>query len=305
MMKQRNRKMIGILTLCCLLLIQEPVFATKAEFNIYNYGPGIQYNTQTFIEKMVINIPSVQSGRQDYTNDELMQFLLNGTYQAYSKSDAENYIPDSILNSFSPNQLRGYSSSLGYQYVLFGRYYQDYIDQPILWRVLTVKNGNALLLSEYILDTRPFDSDSNVWETSDLRNWLNSEFYREAFSSAERGAILDGGSVGKVFILSDAELTNSSYGFNPNKNAQDPYRSASGSMYSYSNGLWNVTESDYTNYYDRTAPNSTNVELVTSSGKIMLAKITRDNVGIRPAVWVNVSKLSFTNGEGGISYPFQ
>ncbi len=295
-----------ILFVCLVMFISRSAISDSNNVVVnINCGAVIIDQTQINFESLAINVSTVQPKMQGFTNDKLIQFLANGLYQAYDKDEVTEYIPQSILNSFRPSQLRGFSASHGYQYVLFGRYYQDFNDQPILWRVLTVKSGNALLLSEYILDTRPFDTNSNAWETSDLRSWLNGDFNREAFSQTERNAILDGGSIGKVFILSDAELTNSSYGFNPNKYAEDSFRRASGSMYSYSNGLWNVADSDYTNYYARSAPNSTNVDLVTSRGKFSLAKITRNNVGIRPAVWVNISNLPFTNGDGGITYPFQ
>lgn len=301
----RKRTMVFVTTLIvCLVLMNSSSVVADNNLNIgINNVSGRQNIQQISLENCTIVFPSSQG----YQNSDVLQLYnpSESEYSAILKSQAEEYVPNGMLTSFSSNALRGWSSSAGYQYVLFGRYYQDYIDQPILWRVLGVTNGRALLLSELILDTRSFDSSSNVWEKSDLRTWLNGDFIDKAFSQNERNAIIDNGEVGRVFLLSDAELTNASYGFNTSKYEPDRNRSASGSMYAYTNNLWNVKDSDYTNYYARSRPNDQNVDLVTSSGKIMLAKITRDNVGVRPAVWVNVNMLPFTNGEGSLLYPFQ
>lgn len=207
--------------------------------------------------------------------------------------------------TFDVSQLHGWRSGYGYQYVQFGRYRQDYADQPILWRILGIQNGRALLLSEYILDTLPFDADSNAWECSDLKAWLNGTFYWCAFSQTERYAIQYNGSVGRVFIPSDAELCKAEYGFQTNKYFKDPNRSAEGTAYAYSHNLWHPNSGSHSNYFARSNPNSTNVDLIASSGKMVLAKITRDNVGVRPAVWVDINWLPLSGGAGTMRDPFR
>ncbi len=206
--------------------------------------------------------------------------------------------------AFDADALRGWDANEGYQYVLFGHYPQEYDDEPILWRVLTVKKGRALLLSELILDTHEFDLEQNEWESSDLRTWLNRVFINEAFTKAERGILYDNGKVGKVFIPSDAELTNPDYGFVDDKYAADPNRIAEGTTHAYDNNLWDAKDSDYTNYYTRTKANETNVHLVRTDGILALARVERDNVGVRAAIWVTVEELPFTQGEGTLENPF-
>lgn len=51
-------------------------------------------------------------------------------------------------------ELRGYDKKNGYQYVAFGNFAYDTAgnEAPLLWRVLTVKEDTALLLTEYIVD---------------------------------------------------------------------------------------------------------------------------------------------------------
>lgn len=71
-------------------------------------------------------------------------------------------------------------------------YFGHYGSQPILWRTLEVDEERMLLISEFCLDNVPFDSDrKNVtWQISEIRHRLNSSFLTEAFTPAERIAIL-------------------------------------------------------------------------------------------------------------------
>lgn len=63
-------------------------------------------------------------------------------------------------------------------YVEFGKYN---------WEVLEIKNGNALLLSERVVEHRPYHEDYTTvtWESSDIREYLNSEFLNDNFSKDE------------------------------------------------------------------------------------------------------------------------
>lgn len=62
----------------------------------------------------------------------------------------------------------------------------------IIWRVIAVEEERILLLSEYLLDARNFhEQDEAVyWESCDLREWLNGEFYNLSFSDEEKKYIL-------------------------------------------------------------------------------------------------------------------
>ena len=69
---------------------------------------------------------------------------------------------------------------------------------PIDWRVLKKENGQALLLSNYVLACVPYGDEEQegeefvgcVWRDSDLRKWLNEEFYEDAFTKEEQERIL-------------------------------------------------------------------------------------------------------------------
>ena len=86
------------------------------------------------------------------------------------------------------------SANVG-DYVKFGVYEQDNDTsngkEDIEWLVLAKENGKALLISRYLLDFRPYNTEWTdvTWETCTLRTWLNGTFYYSAFSGAEQEQI--------------------------------------------------------------------------------------------------------------------
>jgi len=61
------------------------------------------------------------------------------------------------------------------------------------WRVLEVKDGKALLITENIIELRKYHSTNTsiTWETCDLRKYLNGEFYNNTFSEEEKKQIAE------------------------------------------------------------------------------------------------------------------
>lgn len=65
------------------------------------------------------------------------------------------------------------------------------------WRVLDVRDGKVFILSDKILENRPYHnitllaSDSITWAECSLRKYLNGEFYDKTFTSAEKARIIE------------------------------------------------------------------------------------------------------------------
>ena len=59
-----------------------------------------------------------------------------------------------------------------------------YEGKPITWVVLTNKDGKLLVLSEYNLCDRKFGG--SIWKDSEIRRWLNHDFYHSAFNTGEK-----------------------------------------------------------------------------------------------------------------------
>ena len=81
-------------------------------------------------------------------------------------------------------------------HVFFGHYEQDNDltngAEAIEWRVLKVENGEALLISQYALDSQPYNEKYAValWSECTLRTWLNTVFYDAAFNDTEKQGIV-------------------------------------------------------------------------------------------------------------------
>ena len=80
--------------------------------------------------------------------------------------------------------------------ITFGNYEQDNKTangkEEIEWKVLEKDgNGKMFLISRYALDCRHYHSsvEQATWETSDIRSWLNNDFYKTAFDNTERAKI--------------------------------------------------------------------------------------------------------------------
>mgnify|MGYP000354624503 FL=1 len=78
--------------------------------------------------------------------------------------------------------------------VQMGTYEQDgdaETEDPICWDVLD-KDGNAvLLISHDVIAYQRFSDNLKcvIWEDSEIRTWLNQEFYAEAFDEEEQASI--------------------------------------------------------------------------------------------------------------------
>ncbi len=78
--------------------------------------------------------------------------------------------------------------------IRFGEYYYDSESgmKPVLWRVLAVEQGRALLTAVYAVATLKYHTEEvNVtWSESWIRGWLNQDFLMSCFSEDEQKYIL-------------------------------------------------------------------------------------------------------------------
>ena len=114
--------------------------------------------------------------------------------ETVKSSDAVDYeISNPIIDDLS---------STAWDCVYFGNYWQNDTNgdgtadkndnkEPIMWRVLSVNNGEMCLISEQILNRMPFNdnTEENSWKDSSIRTWLNTEFLQDAFSEEEKAGL--------------------------------------------------------------------------------------------------------------------
>ena len=54
--------------------------------------------------------------------------------------------------------------------------------EPITWKILSENNGEYYLLSTVLLDAHRYDALNNNYKNSEIRSWLNNDFYKSAFA---------------------------------------------------------------------------------------------------------------------------
>lgn len=162
-------------------------------------------------------------------------------------------MPNDVLNSEAKADEQGSNISYGlsnpvvcdgvstWDCIYFGNYWQNDTNgdgkadqndekEPIKWRVLSVDGDDAFLIADQNLDAAK--QDGGKWESSIMRQYLNSDFLDDAFSKAEQNFIQDTvvkvdsknyyfskalntqqETIDKVYLLSIDEARNEKYGF--------------------------------------------------------------------------------------------
>ena len=192
--------------------------------------------------------------------------------------------------------------------VSFGSYEQDGNTQngpePIQWIVLDKIDGQLLLLSADVLEARQYHHvpfEEVTWENSDLRAWMNGDFYDGAFTPVQRGLIetvhnenadqsITGASGGaatddRVFALSETE----SVIYLNTPAARSDIGAAPASVHA-SAGPLSGSEDGTADWWLR-SPGTYGIatQFVDASGVPSLSGANVDlQYGVRPALWINV-----------------
>ena len=135
-----------------------------------------------------------------------------GTF-AYNKSVFEETASKSESSSQKKDNNPEYKVG---ETIEFGNYPQDKdgTEKPIEWIVMKKEGNQVLLLSKYVLDAKSYNEgrEDVTWETSDIRQWLNNEFYTTAFNKAEKAKI-------QTSLIKNED--NSKYGTNGGNDTED------------------------------------------------------------------------------------
>lgn len=229
------------------------------------------------------------------------------------KNDSNTRLGTACIES--PAVPLGDASAWSGSYVYFGTYGGD----PIKFRVLapstTAYGGSTLFLdSDSTLFDMRFDDDSNKWEESELRKYLNDEFLKGgSFTDQEQAAIASGkasahdlvvgtgaGQVAswtqhvyghyvalngdKIFVLDGEEASNIAYGYsNTDASCSDRVKGGSSAYW------W--LRSAYTY-------NSTDAGEVSNDGNLDFNLVYYDK-GVAPALNINQSSIIFSSKISG------
>lgn len=216
--------------------------------------------------------------------------------------------------------LRGWDKKDGYVYLTLGTFPQTKEGErlPILWRVLSVEDGKALILSEYILEARPLHGDykqyankptnkknpgfNGDYTQTDMAQYLGGEFTAN-FAESELAALAEDETLGLFFLLSGDDLKNAKYGFTSNES-----RKAWGTEYALNNGLFKymANRGSHSPYWTRTQSTS-NVQAarcIKSKGELGYITVTTDDEGMRPACWLRLEQAWIDTGSGTKEDPY-
>lgn len=243
------------------------------------YAEGL-FTSLGFVFLIVGPIISIINGMLVYGFGELIEKAISIDTKLENNNENRVYNPDSTMK--------------------FGNYHG-----AVEWLVLDKKDGKALLISKYCLDAKEYDKNENnesvTWETSTLRQWLNSCFINEAFTDEEKALICDtylqnpdnpeygtdGGNdtTDKVFLLSIDETS---------KYLSDKIvRKAEATDYAKDKGIF-VSEENGKSWWWMRSPGSDDL-CASCMGNDGFAHgdgqmIEDRTCGVRPAMWVNIGK---------------
>ena len=187
--------------------------------------------------------------------------------------------------------------------ICFGKYYKDETleKEKIEWLVLDEDDEALFIVSKKALASRPFDLSGNGWEKSDIRKWLNSEFYYEAFKSEERHYIQRtdvetedvygmrcGWTQDELFLLSFEEVEE--YFPDPISRIQEKSQWAQSAL--------EEDRKDTIAWWlrDKGAYDSAGL-MVLEDGKYESMGGTQNVEGIRPAMWIHKSYIEYVDPE--------
>ena len=179
--------------------------------------------------------------------------------------------------------------------VWLGKYEQDRSTvngkEDIEWLVLEVTNEKVLVISKYALDCLPYNADEGgiTWEGSDLREWLNSDFFHVAFSEQENAMIsmstvsceTGNDTQDKIFLLSVEEAE---------KYVSSGEKTCQPTRYAEARGAMGSDSSDNCPWWLRTGGKMGSYAVfVDRKGAVVTTGIAVQNitVGVRPAMWID------------------
>ena len=173
------------------------------------------------------------------------------------------------------------------------------------WRILDVQGGKVLIISDKIFPDRKFDASSSEvkkWENSDIREYLNSSFYNDTFTTEEKARIVEtkvinndygeNDTMDKIFLLSVEEVvkyfgdSGNLVGKQHNRTIDDEYNEAriaySDEYEGKANWWWLRTSTHYSDY----------IAYVSRIGRIHHYRQDGNDQysagGVRPALWLNL-----------------
>ncbi|MCL1823304.1 MAG: DUF6273 domain-containing protein [Oscillospiraceae bacterium] len=183
----------------------------------------------------------------------------------------------------SNNKGKNKNNNSSYDIIQFGGYN---------WRVLEVRDEKILIIRENLLDRKPLtyhkDGSSITWENSSIRNYLNNEYFNNAFTLEEQTRIIETTVINENNAISDIaggnDTTDKIFLLSINE-AKSYFSNEVLRIAYYANGedsSWWLRSPGYIG--------DNHAAVVYADGRIGSSGIYVSNygIGIRPALWLNL-----------------
>ena len=87
----------------------------------------------------------------------------------------------------------------------------SYNGEPIWWIILCREDDRILAMTVNDITTMRYDDDSSIYEGSEIRAWLNDDFYVDTFAEEADRVIVDVTTGDNVFLLSNEQMNQYGY----------------------------------------------------------------------------------------------
>lgn len=171
------------------------------------------------------------------------------------------------------------------------------LKMPIEWMILKNDGIKALLLAKNILNWEcyGFEKDlTRLWQDAYVKEYLE-KVYLQWFSKEERG-VIEESKYGKLFLLSAEEISE----FIPNS---EDRRAVMMFLDSRETGLTEILI-EHSSYWLRATDiieESQEISIVTELGDFDIETIEQDEIGVRPAMWVDSKKARQLSAKKGFN----
>lgn len=235
-------------------------------------------------------------------------YVFLGSYPQTGLSEKE--IPEYVAKAEFDSD--NYAKIYGREYIRVEKNgeYTYYLFEPVRWWVLKDEEEQLTLLADKILDSRQYNESmaAVTWDISDLREWMNNEFYNTCFNKNEQEYILDHLTTSpfnychlfsagedctdKIALMPAFDLANGTYYFKShNDEADKQLRIAVGTEYARSQGLL-VEENAAGRWWTCTSATLDNmaVVVITENGNVLMESggeyVNKSDIGVRPLITI-------------------
>ena len=331
-MKKTIKKLLSVFFATILLLSATPLGLFQIESfafdQPYENGDIIEFGsypqsevTNSALLKELNSLPKTWISYKYYSGDGTVGSMTAGDFMMYADVSYNGNMYRAVtFSAYRPYYSYYPSSPLytyqdEYGYMINTVYWFKY--EPLKWRVLDIDTG--LIISEYIIDTQAyceaiyynstngeyykdsaFTTYCNNYAKSDIRKWLNNDFYNTAFSIKERDSIKNSTLDNKAYSISywqyDSAVTSDnifllshSDAYNLDYFSNNTTKLAFGSDYAKCQGLYVNSTNNASYWYLRTAGNFSDLACrVNYNGEVYDSYssnvIYYPGIGIRPAL---------------------